>query len=555
MLKIKHNKRLFVPLIILLIVSFYFTGTYSQKLSKLINLTLLINTDGDDYAPSLTEDGSLMVFNSKMPQERSHNIFICKNKDGRWGEPYPVFEINSDSNEETPFISADGKTIVFSSDRPGGFSPPVTSDGKKRITYDIYISHLVNGKWTEPELLPGTVNTNMNERAPGLSRDGKTIYFTRWPYNTPSKSKIYSATLDGGKYINVKELPGIINSGNFEIGFRPSYRSNRYYFSSRKKGGSGGWDIYYTALTEQGFSVPVNAGKEINTPYDDMYYSESKSNSVLCSDKAGGFGGFDLYSSIAAIPGKKASGQIKSKKHVKTGSTAGPVTKLKITVREKKRGKPVKYKTFMISLIGNREKESVTLRTMKIKTGRKGYFTLNPKDDVDYILIEPSNSNNKNCRIKIRVIPEQFQDITVYLNGNLKKNKKNSCMESDYKESVVEVENDQSSSLELKYIYFKVNSSEIAPTYIPGLHAIVQQLRNNPQSQIIISGYTDPKGSEKYNEKLSMKRANAVADFLKSMDIPEERISVKWYGESGALSKNKGPRHYGLDRKVELEIK
>lgn len=555
MLNIKHRKILIIPLLIVLIVFLYLNGTYSQKSLKMVNLTLRINTDGDDYAPSITEDGSIMVFNSRMPQEKSHNIFMCKNKDGSWGDPYPIFEINSDSNNETPFISADGKTILFSSDRPGGFSPPITSDGKKRITYDIYISHFVNGKWTEPELLPGTVNTNMNERSPGLSRDGKTLYFTRWPYNNPGKSKIYSATLDGSKYIDVKELPAIINSGNFEIGFRPSYSSNRYFFSSRKKGGSGGWDIYYTTLTEQGFTVPVNAGPDINTPYDELYYSESKTNTVFCSDKAGGFGGFDLYSSIPAISSKKITEEVKQQKQVKSEPAVKSVTQLKITVKERKKGRLLKNSPFSISLMGYREKECVSLRTLEIKSGKKGFFTLNPRDDVDYIILEPLNGLNKNCKIKIRVIRGQYQDITLYLSNNGAKIKKGSCIESNIKEPVVEAAGDKSSVPEFKPVYFKVNSSEIGTAYIPELHALVRFLRDHPEYRITVSGYTDPKGPEKYNEILSMKRARAVADFIKSLEIPEDRISVKWHGESGALSKNRGPRHYSLDRRVELEIK
>lgn len=555
MLGIKLNKILIIPLIILFIIPVFITGTYSEKTAKQVNLSLRINTDGDDYAPSITEDGSIMVFNSRMQQEKSHNIFICRSKDGFWGDPYPIFEINNDSNDETPFISADGKTILFASDRPGGFSPPVTSDGKKRITYDIYITHLVNGKWTEPELLPGDVNTTMNERAPGLSRDGKTLYFTRWPYNNPSKSKICSATLDGGKYINIKELPSIINTENFEIGLRPSYSSNRYYFSSRKKGGYGGWDIYYTTLTDQGFTVPVNAGPDINTPYDEMYYSESKSSAVFCSDRAGGFGGFDLYSTIPAIPQKKTAEQVKQQKSVQADAPVKTVTQLKITVRDRNKGKLLKNRPFTISLMGNREKETVNLRTIEIKSDRKGFFILYPKDDVDFIIIEPSGSHNSDCRIKLRVIPGQLQDITMYMNGNGTKNRKTACIETDIKESVKEAAIDRSPVPELKTIYFRINSSEVYTTYIPGLHSVVQFLRDNPEYRIILSGHSDPKGSHKYNEILSMKRAMAVSDILKSLDIPAERISVKWYGESGALSNNRGPRHYSLDRRVDLELK
>jgi len=521
-----------------------FTAAYP---SALLNLTIRINTSGDDYAPSLTEDGSTAVFNSRMPEEKSHNIFICKNKNGVWGDPYPIFEINSDSNDETPFISADGKTILFASDRPGGFSPPLTSDGKKRITFDIYISRLVNGRWTDPEILKGKVNTNMNERAPGLSIDGKTLFFTRWPYNNMSKSKVYSAKLEDGGFSDVKELPESINTGNFEIGFRPSYKSGRYYFASRKPGGSGGWDIYYTTMTSKGFTAPVNAGTDINTPYDDMYYSESKINSMISSDRVGGLGMFDLYSSVPA----EKSGTVQSKKEYKYNASST----LNITAREKKSGKLLKKTPFKVILIGDREKESVILRKIELKSSSKGFFTLYPKDDVDSVVIEPVSKYYNGCSVKIRVTPGQIQNITLYMAKKSSSSKKNnSCIDSEIKPPVENKAGDKSDIPAFKLIYFKFNSYDIPTEYIPELHTLVEFMRLNPEYQVIISGYSDPAGSARSNEKLSMKRAKNVADFIKTLDIKEDRISVRWFGETKSVSKKRGPRYYNLDRKVELSL-
>ena len=80
-------------------------------------------------------------------------------------------------------------------------------------------------------------------------------------------------------------------------------------------------------------------------------------------------------------------------------------------------------------------------------------------------------------------------------------------------------------------------------------------MRSNPEYKIIISGYSDPAGSAKSNDKLSMKRANNVADFIKSLDITEDRITVKWYGETKSVSGKKRAAYYCLDRKVELVLK
>jgi outer membrane protein OmpA-like peptidoglycan-associated protein len=542
MIKMNYTMKKYTFLIASAATVLIFTGAYS---SSLINLTLRINTNGDDYAPSLTEDGSTAVFNSKMPEERSHNIFICKSKNGLWGDPYPVFEINSESNDETPFISADGKTILFASDRPGGYSPPMTSDGKKRITFDIYISRLVNGRWTVPEILKGTVNTSMNERAPGLSIDGKTLFFTRWPYNNMSKSKIYSAKLDGGEYTDVKELPESINTGNFEIGFRPSYKSGRYYFASRKPGGSGGWDIYYTTATSRGFTKPVNAGDEINTPYDDMYYSESKLNSIISSDRGGGFGLFDLYSSM---PAEKSS-NVKIKKDYKNSVSSI----LHITIRDKKSGKLLKKTPFKIILMGEREKESVILRKTEVKSGRTGILTLYPKNDVDSVVIEPASKYYNGCSVKIRISQRQSQKITLYMDRK-SSSSNNSCIDTEIKPSV---ENDSAGRTDLpdlKVIYFKFDSSTIPAEYIPPLHSLVEFMRLNPEYRLYLSGYSDPAGSAKINDKLSMKRAKNVADFIKTLDITEDRITVRWFGEKKSSSGKRGPRYYNLDRKVELKL-
>lgn len=178
-------KQLFkiIPVIVL-ICSFLVALNISASLKEkpLINLGYPINTTGDDFSPSITADGKTMVFNSRERSEHNHNIYIMHFKNGRWTKPIPIKEINSQYNDETPFISTDGSVLVFSSDREGSIRPSITSDKKVRITYDIFISRSRKGKWTRPVRVPGTINTGNNERSPSISHDKKHLYFTRFPF-------------------------------------------------------------------------------------------------------------------------------------------------------------------------------------------------------------------------------------------------------------------------------------------------------------------------------------------------------------------------------------
>ena len=135
------------------------------------NMGYPINTRGDDFCPSFTGDGSIMVFSSREKGEGDHNVFMCAREGSSWSRPMPIREINTGHNEETPFIASDGTVLLFASDRPETRMPSVTADNVERITFDIYYSKKTENGWTDPLPVPGDVNTTQNERAPALSRE------------------------------------------------------------------------------------------------------------------------------------------------------------------------------------------------------------------------------------------------------------------------------------------------------------------------------------------------------------------------------------------------
>ena len=104
-------------------------------------------------------------------------------------------------------------------------------------------------------------------------------------------------------------------------------------------------------------------------------------------------------------------------------------------------------------------------------------------------------------------------------------------------------------------IHFEYNSHKIPPDAYPLLNEIGTALENHPNWVIEISGHTDNIGSDKYNQKLSEKRAKSVKKYLlANFDIDKNRIIAKGYGEKRPIASNETPEGRALNRRVEFKI-
>jgi outer membrane protein OmpA-like peptidoglycan-associated protein len=75
-----------------------------------------------------------------------------------------------------------------------------------------------------------------------------------------------------------------------------------------------------------------------------------------------------------------------------------------------------------------------------------------------------------------------------------------------------------------------------------------------PQTQVLVAGFADPRGSEAYNDELSFRRAECVAAVLVSAGVPRERILIEAHGKSEALSALGDRDGYALDRRVTVRL-
>lgn len=133
---------------------------------KAVSVSPGINTENNEGAHCLSADGISMIFTRCVLGGGCDLFYTYKDLSGYWMKPYPITELNSRYWDAQPALSADGKTIYFASNRPGGY-------GKM----DIWCSKLVNGYWTTPFNLGSKINTPGNEMCPFIHFDNKTFYF------------------------------------------------------------------------------------------------------------------------------------------------------------------------------------------------------------------------------------------------------------------------------------------------------------------------------------------------------------------------------------------
>ncbi len=103
-------------------------------------------------------------------------------------------------------------------------------------------------------------------------------------------------------------------------------------------------------------------------------------------------------------------------------------------------------------------------------------------------------------------------------------------------------------------VHFDFNKYNIKREYIPLLNEVVKVLKENPNIRVRIEGFTDDIGPKAYNDRLALKRAQAVKDYLVSAGIPEDRIEVVGFGKERYIASNETPIGRFTNRRAEFIV-
>jgi flagellar motor protein MotB len=274
--------------------SFLFALDYEKKhpvkntLFNPENMGDSINSEFPEYFPSLTIEGDKIVFTRNV--YRNEDFYESNLINGKWSKARPLEgEINTNLNEGAQNISQDGKILVFTG------CNYVIGQGN----CDLYISMKTEYGWTKAENLGPNVNSNLWESSPSLSSDKKDIYFaSTMPGGFGGRDIWVIHRQTTGSWSRPENLgPSVNTSGNESCPFmHPD--NETLYFNSDGLPGYGKTDLFFTKKLGDGrWKLAENLGYPINTIDAEatLVVGADSKTAFYATERAGGKGGMDLY--------------------------------------------------------------------------------------------------------------------------------------------------------------------------------------------------------------------------------------------------------------------
>ena len=458
--------------------------------------------------------------------------------------------INSNLSDFGP--SFYGNKIVFASSQKNEGGKVLSWNGLPFL--DLYQADMdEEGNLSNVTALGGDINTKYNESSTAITKDGKTLYFTRNNFTEGKKGrdskktirlKLYKATKSADSlWTNVVELP--FKGEEFSVAHPALNKDeNRLYFASDMEGTYGQSDLWYVDVSGgDSYGTPVNLGATINTEARDTFpFISDKSKLYFSSDGHAGLGGLDVF--VAELN--------------EDGSVLDSIANL---------GEPTNSVYDDFGFIINEEK-------------RIGYISSNRSGDEGSINDEIYLIKEKKCIISIEgvvtdidteallpgavvsLMDEELKLVDSTIVGeDAKYNFTVDCdkqytlraVKTEYtpEEEVVKTPNNTGSiavpfrlkligcppedlgcRLTLEPIYFDYDRFNIRPDAEIELAKILAAMREYTELIIHIESHTDSRAEDLYNELLSEKRAQSTLNWLVDQGIDSSRLSAQGYGET-----------------------
>ncbi len=476
-----------------------------------------INSPFNDYAPLVSADGSTMLFTSNRPvterekqkaKPAKENVYqvLFDEKKRKWGLPTLLGEsVNAPArNNSAIAISPDGQHMLVYRDDDQGNG-------------NIFESALNGTEWSELVELGEPVNSPKHESSACYSPDGRSIYFVSDREGGVGKKDIYKATRqDDGSWGAAECLDRTINTKEDEQGVFLSTDGRLLYFSSKGHGGSGGYDLFRSTWAEDHWETPVNLGAPINTIDDDLYLvlMADGRNGYFSSVRSGGLGLKDIYEvKITPKPGRKTE---EPKLTVLKGQVIDEETRLPVEAA--------------IQITDNATRTSVSDQRSNSSSG-------------NFLLPLPTG---KDYGISVSATGYLFHSENINMPDT-----------GGYKEVVKVIELKKlkaGKTIVLNNVFYDFDRSTLRPESSTELDALARLLRANPTLRVELGSHTDSKGSDAYNLTLSAERAKSVVDHLIAQGIAADRLVAKGYGESQPVGDNETESGRQLNRRTEFKI-
>jgi outer membrane protein OmpA-like peptidoglycan-associated protein len=597
----------------------------------------MVNTKYTEYNPVVSADESVMAFTALRPNTGKtrtgdkfiEEVYITYNISGTWTEP-KVIPIASEYNvgtagispdgqkmlifmggatdpgslfqisklgegwskpslitptintpkylETTASITPDGKTIYFASDRLGGYGG-----------LDIYKTTLQpNGTWSNPVNLGPEVNSKANEDAPFIHPDQKTLFFTSDGHRSMGGRDIFVTKFINDAWTSPENMGYPVNTTANDNYFTLIADGTRAYFSSDRKGGSGGQDIYFLDMPAESAGIPLTMikGKILNAetgkPMPTKIYlidneTDKKLDFVYDPDPTTGHyliilppaknydmviesEGFLPYTLNINIPNQNYFYELYQMINLKTIKQFDVVVGQEVEVKnafydthtdrksdfrkshEAKlvQGGDVDVYDLMLDLMASGDAAGIDYLMELIQLQ-------NPIEDVEF-----DETKNKKLEVAARTYfydetdEDKFEKKvidgktilslpTFMVTDEAKRQAGSTVARTNYDKNLLN---------KVIKVYFDAGKSDVKASYNAQLESLLGALQKHNDLGIEISGFASAEGSEELNRELSNKRAIAILDYFNHKGVVRRRIVAKGYGatKDTATSKEEGRR-------------
>lgn len=489
------------------------------------------------------------TFLSKNPNHREANNGLASSKLvlSEWKNPsrYVVKKedhFNSRFSDFSPaFANNRGDLLFFNSTRKLNNKNKISRITGQNNNNIFSVRKNIQGKWEEPQLLDGDINSEFDEGTCSFSFDGQELFFTRSKIEKGKTlgTAIFVSKRSGGSWTTPQQII-LLNDSSLNIAHPAISPNGEYlYFVSDMKGGFGGKDIWKVARTTDGWGRPENLGEQINTGGNEMFPSFRRDGTLyFSSDGHPGFGGLDIFKAeqidannwtisnmMSPINSeaddfgitfldKQEKGFFSSNRSDRRffdniWSFELPQLSFKIegTVADAN-GDPLSDAS--IRIVGNNGSIE------KILVRRNGTFSHNISANTRYVLLASSRG---------------------FLNSseNVSTEKLNSNKTFNLTFQLASV----TKPVQMNNIFFRFGSAELTPESSAALDDMVKLLNDNPTVALEIAAHTDMIGTDLANMQLSTQRAQAVVNYLLSKGIDKNRLTPKGYGKTSPVTVDK----------------
>ena len=381
----------------------------------------------------------------------------------------------------------------------------------------------------------------------------------------PRGCDLYESKKEGEVWRKPVSLGPNVNSAGWEAQPSLSADGNELYFVSDRKGGLGGYDIWFSKKDSTGsWKKAVNIGKPVNTKYDEIapFIHVNNRNLYFASNGLPGFGGFDIYAS------EKNQSQWQEPKNLGAllndfeDQYSFVVTSDGVNAfysREENRMKSKIYQTTIPKELQVRSRGNIVSGVVADSRSKKPLqadvelFDLKATEKISvfksdsvnghYLIVVPGKSE-----YALHVAEPGYLFYSLHFNYEEKDQDQPVTIDIALQPIV------KNAMTVLNNIFFDFNKSEIKPRSFSELDEVVRFLKENPKIKVEISGHTDNVGNENYNQQLSLKRAQSVVNYFSSKGIAVARLTQVGYGSKKPIKPNDSEINRQVNRRIEFKI-